>query len=92
MSIHFEKELFASRHNGSDNAATKEMLETVKAENLDQLIDETIPKEIRLAHNLELPEALSEVEFLANSKNWHRRIKCINHLSGWGIMILMCRM
>lgn len=65
MNISFEKEVFAHRHNGNDSEAVKEMLETIGAESIDQLIDETIPEEIRLDRKLNLPEALSEVEFLA---------------------------
>ncbi len=84
MSIHFEKEPFASRHNGSDAAATKEMLNTVKAENLDQLIDETIPKEIRLQEGLNLPEALSEVEFLAEFKKLASKNQVYKSFIGMG--------
>ena len=84
MSIYFEKEQFASRHNGSDTVATKKMLETVKAENLDQLIDETIPKEIRLDNQLQLPEALSEVEFLAEFKKLASKNKVYKSFIGMG--------
>ncbi len=84
MSIHFEKEPFASRHNGSNAVATKEMLETVQAENLDQLIDETIPAEIRLSQGLQLPDALSEVEFLAEFKELASKNKVYKSFIGMG--------
>ncbi|RNC79349.1 MAG: glycine dehydrogenase (aminomethyl-transferring) [Balneola sp.] len=84
MSIHFEKEQFASRHNGSNISATSEMLETVKADNLDQLIDETIPKEIRLSQGLDLPEALSEVEFLEEFKKLASKNRVFKSFIGMG--------
>ncbi len=68
MSIDFKKELFAARHNGSDTQATQDMLNTIKANDLNQLIDETIPEGIRLNQPLNLPEALSEVDFLEEFK------------------------
>lgn len=40
------------------------MLQTVKAESLEQLIDETIPSHIRLKGDLDLPEAQSEFVYL----------------------------
>ncbi len=64
MNISFEKEVFVHRHNGNDSESVKEMLDTIRAESIDQLIDETIPDDIRLSKKLNLPEALSEVEFL----------------------------
>jgi glycine dehydrogenase len=47
-------ESFEGRHNGLDDKDIKEMLETVGAESLEQLIDETIPANIRLKENLNL--------------------------------------
>ena len=68
MNISFEKETFAHRHNGNNPEAITEMLETIKAGSIDQLIDETIPVNIRLQEKLNLPKAQSEVDFLANFK------------------------
>ncbi len=84
MSIDFKKELFASRHNGSDTQATQEMLQTIKAQSLDQLIDETIPDGIRLSKALNLPEALSEVEFLEEFKALASKNKMFKSFIGMG--------
>ncbi|MGE0770961.1 MAG: aminomethyl-transferring glycine dehydrogenase [Cyclobacteriaceae bacterium] len=57
-------EKFESRHNAPDASEIKEMLKVVKAANVDELIDQTIPSGIRLKKPLQLPAPLSEYEFL----------------------------
>lgn len=84
MSIDFKKELFAARHNGSDAKATQEMLNTIKATDLDQLINETIPDGIRLRKSLNLPDALSEVEFLEEFKKLALKNKIYKSYIGMG--------
>ena len=44
------------------------MLQTIGVESLDQLIDETVPANIRLEQPLNLPEAESEFEYLNKLK------------------------
>ncbi|MCQ2334384.1 MAG: aminomethyl-transferring glycine dehydrogenase [Paludibacteraceae bacterium] len=51
-----------NRHIGLSEADQKEMLQTIGAASIEQLIDETIPQNIRLSEPLDLPEALSEQE------------------------------
>lgn len=84
MSINFEKELFAHRHNGSDTAATQEMLEKIKAGSLDQLIEETIPEGIKLTQPMNLPPALSEVDFLEEFKQLASKNKINSSFIGMG--------
>ncbi len=55
---------FESRHNGPTPEQVTDMLQTIGAASLDALIDETIPKAIRLEKDLDLPEAKSEYAFL----------------------------
>src|SRR4051812_49165241 len=55
---------FAHRHIGPNRQARAEMLATLEFENLDELIDATVPKNIRLDRPLDLPEAKSESEAL----------------------------
>jgi glycine dehydrogenase len=62
------QERFDVRHNAPDEEQIKEMLKTVKADSLDQLIEETIPNSIRLKRDLNLPEAETEFEFLESFK------------------------
>src|SRR6266487_3528814 len=56
---------FARRHIGPNREEIDAMLGTVGFENLDALIDAAIPKNIRLDRRLDLPEAKSESEALA---------------------------
>jgi len=56
---------FAHRHIGPNRQARAEMLDTLDVENLDELIDATVPKNIRLDHALNLSAAKSESEALA---------------------------
>ncbi|MBT8307162.1 MAG: aminomethyl-transferring glycine dehydrogenase [Maribacter sp.] len=57
-------DLFAARHIGINGDDLKYMLKTVKAESLDQIIEETIPSDIRLTDPLQLSKAMGEHEFL----------------------------
>src|SRR5216110_987891 len=56
---------FARRHIGPSEAEVAQMLGEVGFENLDSLIDAAVPKNIRLDRELNLPEAKSESEALA---------------------------
>jgi len=56
--------LFQIRHIGPRETEIKSMLDVINAKDIDQLIYETIPDEIRLKEALDLPEALSEYEYL----------------------------
>ena len=64
MHIQFDSEDFSSRHIGPDDEQIKEMLEYCGAGSMEQLLKETIPAKIRLDKSLDLPEALSENEYL----------------------------
>ena len=55
---------FAGRHIGPNESETKEMLKTIGVENLDELIDKTVPAAIRLKKPLKLPVAQTEFEYL----------------------------
>src|ERR1017187_8058443 len=55
---------FADRHIGPSDEDTKEMLAAIGVKTLDELIDQTIPASIRLKKPMNLPEALSEYDFL----------------------------
>ena len=55
---------FSNRHIGISSNDLAYMLKTVKAESIDQLIYETIPDDIRLKENLNLPAKISEYEYL----------------------------
>lgn len=55
---------FALRHIGPRRSDLSEMLKTVGAESMEQLISETIPDDIRLKKDISLNNAMSEHEYL----------------------------
>ena len=55
---------FVNRHNGPRDHEIPQMLKTIGVDSLDQLIDNTVPENIRLKKPLLLPEAMSEHEYL----------------------------
>jgi len=57
-------ESFYFRHTGSDGQELQDMLAAVNCDNLDELIDKTIPSSIRLKSDLSLPERLCEYDYL----------------------------
>ena len=57
-------EKFAQRHIGIQEQDLKAMLDTIGVKSLDELIDQTVPSNIRMKEDLNLPEALSEFEYL----------------------------
>src|SRR5215213_6301073 len=60
---------FARRHIGPNKKARAAMLSELGCESLDELIDATVPKDIRLARPLDLAEAKSEAEALAELRS-----------------------
>ncbi|HNT80935.1 MAG TPA: aminomethyl-transferring glycine dehydrogenase, partial [Bacteroidia bacterium] len=80
MSIH----AFVNRHNGPDDAEVNMMLEQIGASSLTQLIDETIPRKIRLSEELNLPDALSEMEYLNELKKLSLKNKVFRSYIGMG--------
>ncbi|MDP1593141.1 MAG: aminomethyl-transferring glycine dehydrogenase [Gallionella sp.] len=55
---------FVNRHNGPSEQDVQDMLKKIDAPTLDALIAQTIPQAIRLKQPLNLPEGLSEHEYL----------------------------
>jgi glycine dehydrogenase len=55
---------FQRRHIGTSPADTKAMLETIGVDDLDTLIDQTVPAAIRLTKPLDLPEPLTEFDYM----------------------------
>jgi glycine dehydrogenase len=63
MNLH-EEESFQSRHIGPGKKDLREMLDTIRADSLDELIDQTVPESIRLSAPPALPKPLSEYTYL----------------------------
>lgn len=79
-----KNEEFLDRHNGPDHGQIIEMLEKVNAETIEELIDKTIPRSIRLESELNLPEPKSEFQFLKDFKNLAIRNKIFKSYIGMG--------
>ena len=62
------REDFSLRHNNSDPADISEMLKTIGVDNLETLIQQTVPSKIRLKNLLRLPNPKTEFEFLRDFK------------------------
>ncbi|MCB0489386.1 MAG: aminomethyl-transferring glycine dehydrogenase [Cyclobacteriaceae bacterium] len=77
-------EKFETRHNAPDAAQVAEMLKTIKVKSVDELIDQTIPSNIRLKKKLNLPEAKSEFEFLKEFKGIMSKNKIYKSYIGTG--------
>ena len=75
---------FSLRHNGTRAKNVPHMLQTIGVDSLEQLIDETIPDEIRLTNPLALPEGLSENEFLSHMQNLAGHNKIFKSYIGLG--------
>ncbi|MFY0627825.1 MAG: aminomethyl-transferring glycine dehydrogenase [Reichenbachiella sp.] len=59
-----ERTHFQDRHNGPSEQEIIDMLEAVKVNSIDELIDQTVPSQIRKKEALNLPEALDEFSYL----------------------------
>ena len=75
---------FARRHIGPNENEAAEMLGSLGFENLDALIDATIPKNIRLDRELNLPEAKLEDEALAELRAISKKNKTAKSFIGAG--------
>ncbi|MFZ6664681.1 aminomethyl-transferring glycine dehydrogenase [Peijinzhouia sedimentorum] len=77
-------DLFERRHNSPDQEQREEMLAAIGVASLDQLIDETVPAGIRLKKAMNLPEPLSEYEFLNQLKKVAAKNKLFKNHIGLG--------
>ena len=75
---------FARRHIGPDEDEVRAMLRELGFENLDAVIDSAIPKNIRLDRQLNLPEAKSESEALAELRAIAKKNKVAPSFIGAG--------
>ena len=77
-------DVFASRHIGIKVEDFPHMLETVGTENLEQLIYETIPDEIRLKKPFQLDAEMSEHKFLAHIEELSEKNQVFRSYIGLG--------
>ena len=77
-------DIFEHRHIGPDQAELIEMLNTCGVNSLEELIDETIPKDIRLKNSLNLDGPLSEFDFIKHIKDLSLKNKVFKSYIGMG--------
>ncbi|MEW2922912.1 aminomethyl-transferring glycine dehydrogenase [Muricauda sp. ANG21] len=77
-------EVFAARHIGIAEKDLPQMFETIGVENMEQLIYETIPDDIKLKKALDLPEGISEHEFLTHIQELAQKNKVFKTYIGLG--------
>ena len=75
---------FFNRHNGPREHDLPQMLKTIGVSSLDELIDKTVPANIRLEKPLRLPEAMSEYEYLNHIKSLGQKNKMFRTFIGQG--------
>ena len=79
-----KKELFETRHIGTLGNDRELMLKEIGIDSIDSLIDKTIPSNIRLKNNLNVPEALTEFEYLNLVKEIGTKNKVFKSYIGLG--------
>lgn len=79
-----KKNAFALRHIGPRPADLEHMLKTVQVDNIEQLIYETFPDNIRLKQDLQLDPAMTEYEYLAHIQALGNKNKVFRTYIGMG--------
>ncbi|MBU2525514.1 MAG: aminomethyl-transferring glycine dehydrogenase [Bacteroidetes bacterium] len=75
---------FANRHIGPRNGDLPQMLKTIGVENLDQLINQTVPENIHLRSPLDLPMGISEQALLDHLQSLGSKNKLFKQYIGLG--------
>ena len=75
---------FTGRHIGPDENETKEMLATIGVSGMEELVSRTVPANIRMDHQLRLPDSLSEAGYMAMLKSISMKNKVCKNYIGQG--------
>lgn len=78
------QDLFQHRHIGISDDERSLMLNAIGVTTLEELISQTIPADIRLKESLNLPEAMSEAQFLRHISELGSRNQIFHSLIGTG--------
>jgi glycine dehydrogenase len=73
-----------NRHLGNSKEQTQEMLDILNVSSLDELIVQVIPDDIRLAAQLDLPQAMTESAYLAHASALANKNKVYKSYIGLG--------
>jgi glycine dehydrogenase len=79
-----QKQAFASRHIGPNQPETAAMLQAIGEPSLDVLVDKTVPANIRMEGELDLPAAMSEHDYLRHIKELSLGNKVFRNYIGQG--------
>ena len=77
-------DIFANRHIGPRDNELPVMLDTIGVSSLGELIDKTVPGNIRLEKPLRLPKAMSEIEYLNHIRKIGSKNKLFRTFIGQG--------
>ena len=75
---------FQLRHIGPNKKEQENMLKAIHADSLEQLINETVPDNIRLKNDLDLAPAMNEYEYLSHIKELSEKNKVFKSYIGLG--------
>ncbi len=75
---------FISRHIGPSERETRQMLKTIGAGSIDELMNSTVPSAIRMKKSLDLPSSMSEHEYLQHIKEISLKNKVYKNYIGQG--------
>ena len=78
------KEHFSDRHNSISSKEEQQMLSLLGYDQMEELISDTIPNEIRLQNELKLDEPLTEVELLSKLKSIGEKNQISKNYIGMG--------
>lgn len=80
----FAQKSFQRRHIGISDAERSEMLSQIGVESLDELIDLTIPDHIRSSKEMDIPNAISEYQYLKDLKTIAQKNQIFKNYIGQG--------
>ena len=75
---------FASRHIGPGSDEIQSMLQTIGVDSVDTLIEQTVPANIRLKGEMNLPTAMTEHQYLVHVQQLARKNKVFKSYIGMG--------
>ncbi|MEP2023712.1 MAG: glycine dehydrogenase (aminomethyl-transferring), partial [Reichenbachiella sp.] len=79
-----ERTHFQHRHNGPSNDDISQMLDAIGVNSVDDLIDQTVPENIRKRTKLNIPEALDEFSYVRSVKEIASKNKVFKSFIGLG--------
>mgnify|MGYP001098912112 CR=1 FL=1 len=75
---------FQQRHLGPNENETSQMLKTIGVGSLEELVNRTVPPAIRMKHELDLPPAMSENQYLEHIKEISLKNQLFKNYIGQG--------